>query len=100
MKFIRAIDLTLQQYLQLSGTDKLFKRKGDSGKDVTYHQCASCGTIMWVEVDAMPGIKIVKTGTIDDEDALKNATPALEMYCKDRPGSIGELTGIEHKLAA
>lgn len=55
---------------------------------------------MWVEVDAMPGIKIVKTGTIDDEDALKNATPALEMYCKDRPGSIGELTGIEHKLAA
>lgn len=55
---------------------------------------------MWVEVDAMPGIKIVKTGTIDDEDVLKNAAPALEMYCKDRPSSIGELVGIEHKLAA
>lgn len=52
---------------------------------------------MWVECEALPGLKIVKTGTIDDEDVLKNAVPTLEVYCKDRPASIAELSGAEHK---
>ncbi|KAM0712389.1 hypothetical protein Q7P37_011484 [Cladosporium fusiforme] len=88
------------QYSQISGTDKLFTRKGDSGKDVTYHQCSNCSTIMWVDCEALPGLKIVKTGTIDDMDVLKNAVPTLEMYCKDRPDSFKDLSGVERKDAA
>lgn len=55
---------------------------------------------MWVECDALAGLKVVKTGTIDDDDALKNAVPTLEVYCKDRPDSIRELSGAEHKEVA
>lgn len=67
---------------------------------MTYHNCATCGTIMWVEIAAAPGMKIVKTGTIDDQDALNNAKPVQEIYCKDRPESIAALANVEHKEAA
>jgi hypothetical protein len=55
---------------------------------------------MWVEAAAMDGLKIVKTGTIDDQDALDKSTPVQEIYCKDRPASIAALSGVEHKDAA
>lgn len=69
-------------------------------QDVTYHNCATCGTIMWVEIAAAPGVKVVKTGTIDDQDALNQAKPVQEIYCKDRPESFAALLGVEHKDAA
>jgi hypothetical protein len=55
---------------------------------------------MWVEAAAMDGLKIVKTGTIDDQAALDKSTPVQEIYCKDRPASIAALAGVEHKDAA
>jgi hypothetical protein len=55
---------------------------------------------MWVEIAAAPGMKIVKTGTIDDQDALNSAKPVQEIYCKDRPESIAALANVEHKDAA
>lgn len=55
---------------------------------------------MWVEAAAMEGLKIVKTGTIDDEDVLNQAMPVQEIYCKDRPASIAALAGVAHKDAA
>ncbi|KAL1585761.1 hypothetical protein WHR41_05006 [Cladosporium halotolerans] len=88
------------QYKQLSGTDRTFVRKGDSGKDVTNHNCAKCGTIMWAKVESLAGVKIVKTGTIDDEEALNQAIPVQEIYCKDRPASTPAISGIEQKHAA
>jgi len=55
---------------------------------------------MWVDIAAAPGVKIIKTGTIDDQDALNLAKPLQEIYCKDRPESIAALLGVEHKDAA
>lgn len=52
---------------------------------------------MWVEAEAFPGMMIVKSGTFDDQDVLDKATPAQEIYCKDRPAGIAELAGIPHK---
>jgi hypothetical protein len=112
------LQLTSPQFKQLSGTDRTFTRKGDStqvswylptkallflliaGQDVTYHNCATCGTIMWVEIAAMQGLTVVKTGTIDEEDALNQAKPVTEMYCTRRPASVPEIAGIEHKDTA
>jgi hypothetical protein len=69
-------------------------------KDVTYHSCATCGTTMWVDAAAMDGLKIVKTGTIDDQNVLDNAKPVQEIYCKDRAACFAELPGVDHKDAA
>jgi len=55
---------------------------------------------MWVEIAAAKGFRVVKTGTIDDQDALDQAKPVQEIYCKDRPESIAALVGVEHKDAA
>lgn len=89
--------LTTPQFKQLSGTDRTYSRQGDSGKQVKYHNCSTCNTIMWVEAEAMQGMMIVKTGTIDDEDALNKAVPVQEIYCVHRPESFGEYPGIAHK---
>ena len=88
------------KFKQLTGTDRTFTRLGDSGKNLTYHNCATCGTIMWVEPEAMAGINIVKTGTIDDKEVLDNAKPVQEIYCSRRPASVKELEGIPHKDTA
>jgi hypothetical protein len=55
---------------------------------------------MWVEIAAMEGLTVVKTGTIDDQDVLDKSTPVQEIYCKDRPASTAALAGVEHKDAA
>jgi hypothetical protein len=55
---------------------------------------------MWVDIAAMPGMTVVKTGTIDDQDALNQAKPVQEIYCKDRPESFAALVGVAHKDAA
>jgi len=52
---------------------------------------------MWVEAEAMQGLMIVKTGTIDDQNALDKAVPVQEIYCVNRPESFGEYPGITHK---
>ena len=57
----------------------------------------TCGTTVWVEPEAFEGMLIVKTGTIDDEDILNKAVPVQEIYCRDRPASMGEIPGIDHK---
>lgn len=67
---------------------------------MTYHNCATCGTIMWVEAEAFQGMMIVKTGTVDDADLLNKATIVQEIYCKDRPESIAELAGVTHKQSS
>jgi hypothetical protein len=55
---------------------------------------------MWVEGEAMAGIYIVKTGTIDDKEVLDKAVPVQEIYCSRRPASIAEIAGIPHKDTA
>lgn len=39
---------------------------------------------MFVESEAMSAVKIVKLGTIDDEDFLQSAKPVSEIYTKRR----------------
>ena len=67
---------------------------------MTYHNCATCSTILWVEIAAAPGVKVVKTGTIDDQDALNQVNSVQKIYCKDSPESFAALLGVEHKDAA
>lgn len=85
------------QYKKLSGTDLKYTRRGVSGKDVTYHDCSTCGTIMWVEAEAFAGVHIVKAGTVDDKDALDKMKVQQEIFCKDRPDCFTALSGVDQK---
>lgn len=40
---------------------------------------------MSVEADAIPGLLIVKSGTVDGQDVLDHNKPVAEIYTKRRP---------------
>jgi len=83
------------------GIAKLFTRQGDSGANVTYHNCPICSNLICVEADAMPGFKIVKMGLIDDKAFLEElGRPGNEIYCKNMCGWEEGWQGAEKKDAA
>ncbi|KAK3618295.1 hypothetical protein LTR56_024738 [Elasticomyces elasticus] len=72
-------------YKKTSGKVFNWTRKGDSGKDVTYNNCGTCGTIMTVSAEAMPDMVIFKAGTLDDQDAIESSKPGAQIYNKNKP---------------
>ncbi|TKA69246.1 hypothetical protein B0A55_04259 [Friedmanniomyces simplex] len=89
--------LKADQYTKSSGKVFSWTRKGDSGKDVTYSNCATCGCIMTVKADAMPEMIIFKAGTLDDQDAIESSRPGLQIYNKYRPSWCVGLAYAEQK---
>ena len=60
-----------------TGETKVFQDRGDSGKPVWRHFCADCGSPIISTIELMPGVVMVKAGTLDD---LAGITPSLEVY--------------------
>ncbi|KAK6008362.1 hypothetical protein QM012_000265 [Aureobasidium pullulans] len=90
--------LPSDKYKILSGSLRTWTRKGDSGKNVTYHYCQNCPTILYVTGEAMNGINIVKVGTLDDEDVFENlGKPGLEIFTKNRPQWCDAIPGAQQK---
>lgn len=50
---------------------------GDSEQDTHRHFCGSCGSPVVTRADAMPGVAIIKAGTLDDTSWL---TPQVEVW--------------------
>lgn len=88
------------QFRKLSGEAKTWHRKGDSGKSLAYQNCANCCTLMYVEADAMPDIKIVKYGPIDDESIIQDGNWNMEIYMKHGVSWLPPVKGAEVKEAA
>jgi hypothetical protein len=55
---------------------------------------------MVANIEAMPGVVLVKGGTLDDGEAIKAADPKVEIYTKNRPGWCGAWGGAEQKESA
>ncbi len=62
----------------LTGTTRVYDDVGDSGAAVARHFCGDCGSPLFSLADALPGVVIVKAGTLDDASAL---VPTIEAYC-------------------
>ena len=93
-------DTDPMQFKQLSGTDFKFERIGDSGKPVRYQNCSRCATIMVAHVEAMPGVNIVKGGTVDDQAEMAKHQPVMEIYRKNAPKWCTAWGGAEQKDGA
>ncbi|KAL0935480.1 DUF636 domain protein [Colletotrichum truncatum] len=64
------------------GEPAQFVSKGDTGKDGTSHFCRNCGSPLIVSSAAVPGVVIVKAGTLDDWESMQTMfTPTTEMFC-------------------
>jgi len=83
------------------GIPKLFTRQGDSGANVTYHNCPICSNLIYVEADAMPDHKLVKMGLVDDKAFLEElGRPGSEIYCKNMCAWEQGWEGAQRKDAA
>ena len=64
--------------LKVSGALKTFSKTGDSGKLIHRRFCPECGSGIFDEANALPGIAMVNAGTLDDRSWVK---PQSEIYC-------------------
>jgi len=63
-------------YVQ-TGDTKVYEDKGDSGQSVWRYFCPNCGSPILSKIAAMPGIVMVKAGTLDD---MTGVIPGVEIY--------------------
>ena len=66
-----------QGFERLKGETKTHSVKAVSGNTVTRHFCPECGTPMFSEISAAPGLKIIKVGTLDDPSQF---TPQMSVW--------------------
>lgn len=63
-------------YVQ-TGDTKVYEDTGDSSQPVLRYFCPNCGSPILSTIAAMPGMVMVKAGTLDDMSGL---TPGVEIY--------------------
>jgi len=64
--------------LNVTGMLKTFTKAGDTGKSIHRRFCPECGSGIMDEADALPGVVMVNTRTLDDHSWVK---PQSEVYC-------------------
>jgi hypothetical protein len=67
-----------QAAVSIEGAPKTYARKGDSGKENVRRLCPNCGSTILSEPAALPGVSIIRAGTLDDPSWLQ---PTMEIYC-------------------
>ena len=55
--------------------------KGESGENLRRCFCNQCGSPLYTEADSMPGMTIVKAGTLNDTTSFK---PSVNIYCDSK----------------
>jgi hypothetical protein len=77
--------------LTVTGEVTTYNSQGDSGQGVHYRFCPSCGSPIASNVDVLPDMMMVRSGTLDDPSWVK---PAMEIYCDSKQSWValsGEL---------
>lgn len=72
------------------GESKVYVDTGDSGHPVYRHFCGNCGSPVISLVTAMPGVTIIKAGTLDDASWLQ---PTQEVYCCNAIPAVPHFAG-------
>jgi hypothetical protein len=81
----------LGQYEQ-TGETRVFADKGESGGAVLRHFCGACGSPILSIAEIVPGMALVKAGTLDDISGL---TPALEVWAQHAAAWVAPITGAQ-----
>ena len=67
--------------MSIQGQLKTFHDTGDSGLRLERNFCPECGSPIFTDVAAMPGIAFIKAGTLDDTSWLD---PKMHIYCDSK----------------
>jgi hypothetical protein len=77
------------QYQQ-SGETSVFPDRGDSGGAVLRHFCGACGSPILSRAETVPGMVLLKVGTLDDISGL---TPTLEVWADHAAAWVAPIAG-------
>ena len=66
----------------ITGETKAFAVTGSSGQSLTRHFCPTCGSLIYSDPAAMPGVVNVTAGTLDDPSLFQ---PQAAIFTRDRP---------------
>jgi hypothetical protein len=66
-----------REAVTVSGPSSLFRRKADSGNNLSFHFCPQCGTTVWWELEAFPDVIAVAVGAFADPEF---PAPAISVY--------------------
>ncbi len=75
------------QNVEYCGELSTYSNKGDTGLKVERLFCPKCGSAVVSRCEVMPGVDVIKSGTLDDTSAVQ---PVAQLYC-DREQSWVEL---------
>jgi hypothetical protein len=67
-----------QPAVSIQGSPKTFVTTADSGKKNIRRLCPNCGSTILSEPEVLPGVSILRAGTLDDTTWLK---PTMEIFC-------------------
>ncbi|CAK9782643.1 hypothetical protein CC85DRAFT_300870 [Cutaneotrichosporon oleaginosum] len=85
------------------GTPKVYKdSKTDSGKAINRNFCGDCGSALFSDPDAMPGVRFLKVGALDDASAIKivgeiYVDDALKFQVRDKKHGQKQFEGMMAK---
>jgi hypothetical protein len=69
----------------------VFEDKGSSGMPVYRHFCAKCGSPIYSDVVAIPGLDFIKAGSLDDSSWLK---PTISVWCESAQHWVKQPEGM------
>lgn len=71
--------------------------RGDSGSTTVRHSCPTCGSLVFGEPEAAPGMLTLYAGTLDDPSAFR---PEIAIYTRSRPAWMRAPDGLMEFEAA
>ncbi|KAF2110697.1 Mss4-like protein [Lophiotrema nucula] len=81
----------------VKGSPKKHVKTADGGNEITSFFCGDCGSTMWRDTASFAGNKVIKVGTLDDDNALKTHEPKIELFTPTRVPWVPEIPGAEQK---
>ena len=63
--------------LSMTGAPKAYEDRGDTGLVLRRSFCPDCGSSLVDEAEAMPGVSMILTGSLDDSSWVQ---PTMEIY--------------------
>jgi hypothetical protein len=78
--------------MSIQGQLKIFHDTGNSGQPVERTCCPECGSPITTDAAVMPGITLVKAGTLDDTSWID---PQRHIYCDSKQRWIFIPEGVQ-----
>jgi hypothetical protein len=84
-----------QQIAVISGSSTQFSRLSDTGRSVTFQFCPICGSTVYWNAEALPGLIAVAVGSFADPTFAAPKHSGWERRRHDWVGQLGD-TAIQH----